>query len=1098
MTNVGSAGGTSAQDQSKNNRVGFKILNEEDGKPVDHAHVKIKLSDGSTRSKKTFDTGEVWFNHIPSGSCDLEECVKVYALLEKKNDYTLKNKDTLHSLAEKETKKDNAITWDDIAAFNWGETARYREVCNEFMRDDLGCFTYDNILGDMAYSGGGTSDSIEIPKKVARQGLGLDTQHEIKVRIRQTPPQFLCCGGIPNITFQHADSFIRPNADKYLAKLKEEVKKHPDAKLMIFGHTDKVGDETVNKLLSERRAKSAFALVTKKPDYWVTLYKYSQNNPENEDWGVTSVQTILNYLNPKARLDLSNILDDRTIKEIEIISRPAFEDTHFGKKIPESTLKKIFQAYFDKLMEGSSITESDFLELKHAGCSEFNPILEIDQEEEDNRRASFFLFDSKRLPKPPCSNTDIEPCKKQCTQFNKNKTTYRNKKTFACTFYDSIARDCDAEVVYPDVIAIDAHMHFMSGHCTPMPLLWNQVPGKPKVRRSIMDNLGGAALQYSISPLKLPVISGLIRGTRMQRRSTMEIADIGIAQNNTIYEKVYKKLKRRKLDLKMLTPMIPMPMDMSYAHIDGYDGVPIYQRVTKRKYFKYEIKVHQTSFHSNQELQTVRIDIWPDDVCQGRDDLMSEANAKKKFGKYIVIKEEGFGKGNKKEGFYYFWARKSQLDDTDITFLEQFNAQGDHEKREPIWLHAQEMDLFVDWPAQKEDTLAAAIKNPFRYMPMYHYEPRRWSALDNDKQPETDRYDPVLNWEEPFSDIATPGKAGAFVGFKMYTALGYKPLDQKLEKTLNKFYDRCQNEEIPIMCHCSPSGMFSHDRELYFMRESGEFQKKYSKMKWGIKFWKKYRNYKEAIGFYDEFVRPSAWRDQVMKEFPELRLCLAHFGGGSSEWEDWSHEYNSKVIRMENAYQQTEMRVTKKQKEQFLSDWYMFDAKKDYNPNSKRWIREMVEMLEEYDNFYTDISFHFVENHKAQLAWILKKHPNIRNKIMFGTDWYMTELDNWSIEKYVKRVKDSLDDLSKDLEKETGIRDDLFLKFSRINPMTFYKIRSIADKFEEGLKKGVKMLNEKPVQKESLGNASQQRKKIELNDKELNNNRTIITNSDLY
>lgn len=63
-------------------------------------------------------------------------------------------------------------------------------------------------------------------------------------------------------------------------------------------------------------------------------------------------------------------------------------------------------------------------------------------------------------------------------------------------------------------------------------------------------------------------------------------------------------------------------------------------------------------------------------------------------------------------------------------------------------------------------------------------------------------------WDIPFENIATPERAGVFIGFKMYTALGYKPDDytiwgdfsgEALLPALSSFYRRCQEENIPIL-----------------------------------------------------------------------------------------------------------------------------------------------------------------------------------------------------------------------------------------------------------------------------------------------------------
>jgi outer membrane protein OmpA-like peptidoglycan-associated protein/predicted TIM-barrel fold metal-dependent hydrolase len=1070
----------------------FKILDKDTGKPVPKARVDILYGNRISDSLKTGATGRAKFMQIDEGACDLLSCTKAIDLFEEKRVHTLKKDDTLESIAETERGEGNDITFEAIAEFNWGQGARSIKVSNQFMRDKFGCCDYEPQGLFLKYSETEGTHNLLIPKRVERKGLAIDQVHEVRVSLVETPPQFHACAGIPNITFERLKSFIRPNAASYIKKLKEVVKAHPGAKLMIFGHTDAEGSEDENKHLSERRAKSAYSLLTRNPDYWLEIKEYGRHgHPVLEGWGFHPAQIMLNFLNPKACLDLTKDLDERTIKEVEKHGLTGYRDSNFGRQIPEDSLRVIIQKYMDKLMDGLTLTESDFVNLKHVGCSTFNPIMDNDNAADDNRRVTFFLFDQLRIPSFPCSGTDMEPCRKQSAQYRMTpRTTGRSNDSFSCSFYDSIASDCEPEVTPFDVIAIDGHMHFMSGHCTPMPLLWNQLPLKPKLKRSSLDKVGGWALRYTFGYLPIPMVAGTIKGTRLQRMSTIAIADEGFAQNKDIYDGIYSR-SMKKNGGKLFTPMIPMPMDMAYAHMDGYKGIPIYHLALERKYFLLEIVVGDL-------VDYVKILIWPSDVCAGRPDLLSEDMAKKKYGASINFLTEHFSP-EKREGFYYFWARESWLEDPDIAVLEYWNASGDHKKRTPIWLADQERDLFVDWAAQKEDTLMAAIKYPFHYMPMYHYDPRRWSALDNLNQPETTAYDPVRNWDEPFKDMVTPSKSGTFIGFKMYTALGYKPLDLRLKNTLTKFYGKCQAEGIPVLCHCSPSGMYSHDRDYYFEAEGLRYKERYGKDKMKIpQFWKKYRDYNTEGGFYDEYVRPSAWESQVLSIFPDLTLCLAHFGGGSSEWSEWRHHTAAQVNRIKGLgiRRRAKDGLFPEDLDNIMSDWYMTMKKTgdDEHSKTKRWIREIVEMMKTYKNFYTDISYHFVEAHKDQFLWLLKTHPHVKDRILFGSDWYMTELENCSIGKFVKKAKDALDEISEELEKITGVKDDLWIRFSRVNPMAFYGIRGIAENFKIGLKAGVDVLNNKS----DAENSKQGGEKIKIDNSILQRNLEIIKQSDLF
>ena len=162
------------------------------------------------------------------------------------------------------------------------------------------------------------------------------------------------------------------------------------------------------------------------------------------------------------------------------------------------------------------------------------------------------------------------------------------------------------------------------------------------------------------------------------------------------------------------------------------------------------------------------------------------------------------------------------------------------------------MDMFTDWPQQRLETIASAIKYPLEYFPMYHYDPRRWVLVSD-------------WWETINKDIATKNRKGTFIGFKLYTALGFKPLDPKLEDHQTKFYKNCEQDEIPVLCHCSPGGMCSHDIDFYYKLD------KTPKTEYERTYWFD----RKKDWFYDKFVSPEAWKEQVLKKYPKLKLCLA-------------------------------------------------------------------------------------------------------------------------------------------------------------------------------------------------------------------------------
>ena len=56
--------------------------------------------------------------------------------------------------------------------------------------------------------------------------------------------------------FDTAQATLKPGADAPLDRLATTLKDHPDRKVLIEGHTDNVGSDQNNMLLSERRAQS--------------------------------------------------------------------------------------------------------------------------------------------------------------------------------------------------------------------------------------------------------------------------------------------------------------------------------------------------------------------------------------------------------------------------------------------------------------------------------------------------------------------------------------------------------------------------------------------------------------------------------------------------------------------------------------------------------------------------------------------------------------------------------------------------------------------------------------------------------------------------
>lgn len=178
-------------------------------------------------------------------------------------EYTPADGDTLQSIAKQETAAGNPLTWQEIARFNWGTDDA--NVADEFLRDELGCYKRGADKRFVMSADVEVRTPLLIPQPFTKSGLATSKTHKIKVRKQAKPAkQFEACTRVEGITFEFDSDKIRASETADLEKVAAKINEHPDAKAMIFGHTDKVGTETYNKGLSERRAKSVFTFLTTK------------------------------------------------------------------------------------------------------------------------------------------------------------------------------------------------------------------------------------------------------------------------------------------------------------------------------------------------------------------------------------------------------------------------------------------------------------------------------------------------------------------------------------------------------------------------------------------------------------------------------------------------------------------------------------------------------------------------------------------------------------------------------------------------------------------------------------------------------------------
>lgn len=195
-----------------------------------------------------------------------------------------------------------------------------------------------------------------------------------------------------------------------------------------------------------------------------------------------------------------------------------------------------------------------------------------------------------------------------------------------------------------------------------------------------------------------------------------------------------------------------------------------------------------------------------------------------------------------------------------------------------------------------------------------------------------------------------------FKGVKIYPTLGYLPSDKVF---MEEIYPFMIDNNIPLMAHCSRGFVNKH----------------------GIPK-------SEAHAYAD----PDNYKI-VMDRYPDLRICLAHFGG-SSEWKRYLGNKNT--------------------------------------TNDPSWVSKICDLLRsDYPNLYTDISYTIFNYEKniPKMKELISKDERISSRVLFGSDFYMVE------SKKISEPK-----LLDDLMSEDGFGTDIFWKIANDNPKKYLGI----------------------------------------------------------
>lgn len=173
-----------------------------------------------------------------------------------------------------------------------------------------------------------------------------------------------------------------------------------------------------------------------------------------------------------------------------------------------------------------------------------------------------------------------------------------------------------------------------------------------------------------------------------------------------------------------------------------------------------------------------------------------------------------------------------------------------------------------------------------------------------------------------------------FDGVKLYPSLGYFPYDLRLQP----IYEYCEKHSIPIIAHCSPAN------PVHYKGSKRKLKKLLENAKLPITG----KTKKELCA---NFTNPLNYKI-VLERYPKLKICAAHWGSGLS-WKKYL----------------------------------------EHPEQENNWFYYIKDMIQEYPNFYTDISFTLNNQEYFSVLKVLLQNPDIKNKVLFGSDFYMVETE---------------------------------------------------------------------------------------------------------
>ncbi len=307
----------------------------------------------------------------------------------------------------------------------------------------------------------------------------------------------IACWRVDDLRFAFDSSLVTPSLGDELKQLAQLLKEHPGCPLSVFGHADPVGNDDYNKILSGRRAKAIYGMLTRNTDLWEQLYNQQSGD---DNWGIKALQIMLEGLDFRVnRAD--GVMDESTQQALKDFQTA--NGLSASGQNDQATRKKLYLAYMNALCGPDlKLRKEDFLARgigsggkgDYQGCGEFNPALVFSKEENEafekakdkigrnranapNRRVMVLIFRRGSRVNPskwPCPRADdgVAGCRKRFwsdgekrrSNQQEHREYQKTKDTFACRFYDRIAGGSPCESIF-----FSFRIRLFDRHARPIP-----------------------------------------------------------------------------------------------------------------------------------------------------------------------------------------------------------------------------------------------------------------------------------------------------------------------------------------------------------------------------------------------------------------------------------------------------------------------------------------------------------------------------------------------------------------------------------------------------------------------------------------------------